>query len=392
MYPNVKYELVEFERFIRSVAQAHEAQTGEINNRGLLDSVTREVDRVKQTFIHEVFNFGDERHLERYIQNHQQALIRLMDETVRLLATSKHRKREQYDICYKGLEELLAFVERHFARYFDQDAKAPEAYINLVRNDIRTNFNNLREGLLRKAANPRICDSTLYVLRKIMDEKPFHDITYRRVLYAKELQKELFTLMDRADPGKDINEELKNLIFYLNCNSVKSFAYHTHHIDELLNQAETKTEVIEKLSYLLKEINQAQVKPGIGYNVNVPTLKAQLNNYIIEEIEHLQRVHQFTNSSGARMPESVTPNFKINLDLSVAQVACLIRVFIEAKIIVNQNITELLKFLAKVLVSKKAESISYDSLRSKYYNVEQSTKEAVKRTLLKMISHIESST
>lgn len=392
MYPNVKYELQEFERLIGSGAQASEtdkAGEGYGGSTALKDNIKQEVDRIKQTFIHEIFSFEDERHLERYIQYHQQALIRLMDETMGLVNVPKKREKQFYQDSYNGLEELLSFVERHFTKYFDQDAKAPEAYIAITRKDILDDFKKIEVGLFGKSVDSRLVEIMLFALRKIIDDEPVKDISYRKVLYAKELQKELSTLVENKDQTRDSNEALRNLMYYLNYNSVKSFAYHTHYIDVLLSETETRAEMIEKLSYILKTINQAQVKPGISYNINAPTLKSQLNSYIIEEIEHLQRVHQLTNLSGSRSLDALFSSLKIKLEMSVAQAAYLIKVFIEANLVLNQNITELLRFLSRFLITKRSESISYDSLRSKYYNVEQSTKESVRNILLKMITLID---
>lgn len=388
MYPNVKYELHQYERFIGSVSHGTGKDKGShAIDATLKEEIRKEVDRIKQTFIHEIFTFGDERHLERYIQYHQQSLIRLMDETVRL-ANTLPQKKKSYLLCYDGLEELLAFIEKYFTKYFDQDAKAPEVYITITKKDLLSIFDELNSDLLDKSGDPRITDVMVYAIRKVIDDDLKSDITYRKVMYVKALQRELSTLLNRTGQDSDINEELRNLMYYLNYNSVKSFTYHTHYIDILLSQTETRAEMIEKLSYILKKINQVQIKPGIGYNMNAPSLKIQLNNYIIEEIEHLQRVHQLTSTSGFQPLDALLSSVKIQLELSVAQIAYLIKVFIEVDVIVNRNVTELLRFLSRFLVSKKAETVSFDSLRAKYYNVEHGTQVAVKKLLLKMIDWV----
>ena len=389
MYPNVKYELHQYEGFIGSVSHGTDRDKGGYGrDAALKEQIKTEVDRIKQTFIHEVFTFGDERHLERYIQYHQQSLIRLMDETVGL-ANTIAQKKKSYLLCYHGLEELLSFIEKYFLKYFDQDAKAPEAYITITKKDLLSNFDELRNSLADKSGDSRITDVMLYAIRKVIDDDQKSEITYRKVMYAKALQKELSNLLSNSKQESDINEELRNLMYYFNYNSMKSFTYHTHYIDILLSQTESRTEMIEKLSYILKKINQVQIKPGIGYNMNAPTLKIQLNNYLIEEIEHLQRVHQLTSASGLKPLDALLSSVKIQLELSVAQIAYLIKVLIEVDIIVNRNVTELLRFLSRFLVSKKAETVSFDSLRAKYYNVEQGTQVAVRKLLLKMMAWID---
>ena len=392
MHPNVKYELQELERLITSGEQLQEGSIGKRtrkNEISLEDAVRREIDRIKQTFIHEVFGFGEERHLERYIQYHQRSLIRLMDEAVGMRKSIRKVDSELIQHCYRGLEELLYFIERHFAKYFDQDVKAPEAYLTIIRKDLQENSEKLQELLVKRAADPKITGIMFYALHKIMDGNSGRGITYRKVLYVKELQKELFNLMDSHDKKSDINEELRNIMYYLNYNSIRSFTYHTHYIDLLLGETETRAGMIEKLSYTLKTINQAPVKPGIGYDIQAPSLKSQMSSYIVEEIDHLQRVHQLDNPTGSRSFATLFSAFKVQFEMSVAQIAYLVKIFIEAKLILNQNTAELLRFLSRFLITRRSENISYDSLRSKYYNVESSTKESVKNILVKLARQID---
>jgi len=130
----------------------------------------------------------------------------------------------------------------------------------------------------------------LHILKKVVDSKLDHGITYRKVMYAKEVQKELFRLIERESEIQDCDDELRQIMYYLNYNSVKVLTYHAHYISTLLDQSETRAEKIETLSFVLKKINQSQVKPGIRYNQNGSPLKDQLNIYITEEIDYQERL------------------------------------------------------------------------------------------------------
>ena len=348
--------------------------------------VLAEVDRIKKTFVQEVFGFEDERHLERYIQYHQQALIRMLDETLRTLNLSKENGR----ILYNGLDELLTFIERHFAKYFDQDANIPIAYFNIVRNDLASNIHTINKSLQFRSVDTQITDVIMVALHKIIDAPPGTSFSYRQILFAKELQKELLSFAKRFDGIDDADAELRNLMYYLNYNSVKAFTYHTGYIDAILAETDSKADTIERLSFILKTVNQAQVKPGVGYNFRALSLKDQLNSYIIEEIEHLQRIHQFDSSAnGLHSFRELLAIYKIQFSISVAQIALLIKLFMDAKVILNENVVELLRFISKFIISKRSEVISFDSLRSKYYNMEQSTRNAVKDMLLRMLNIID---
>lgn len=208
-------------------------------------------------------------------------------------------------------------------------------------------------------------------------------------MFANEVRDELYRLLQRKTEKEDINEELRIVLYYLNYNSIKVFAYHARYFGELLTGEDSRTEKIEKLSFALKRINQAQVKPGIYYNRDSPSLKEQLCSYLTEEIEYLEKLQHLTNNPSVRLADLMLQGFKLKLDMSVSQLAFFIKIFIETQIIQNKNLTEVLRFLARYVITKRSESVSYDSLRAKYYNVESGTKEAVRNILFTMIRYVD---
>jgi len=389
MHPGVKYELQELEKLISSGDQII---LDEKQHSALKETVGSEIERIKQTFVHEVFSFEDERHLERYIQYHQQALIRLMDKAALFIHTESpadQKRKKFYEVFYAGFEGLLVFIERHFAKYFDQDAKAPESYIDMARKDARANIRKIQKAFSAKQTDQRLIDLLLHILKKVVDSKLDQGITYRKVMYAKEVQKELFRLIEKESEVQDWDDELRQIMYYLNYNSVKVLTYHAHYISSLLDRSETRAEKIETLSFVLKKINQSQVKPGIRYNQNGSPLKDQLNIYIAEEIDYQERLQQLSNSSSDRSPDSFLPGFKLKFEASVSQLAYLLRIFMETKFIINNNLSQVLHFLVKYVTTKRSETISYGSFRSKFYSVEAGTKESVRNMLVSMIQYID---
>jgi hypothetical protein len=373
MNTSVKYELEDLETLLSldSTSNDHIAQR-----------LPTEIDRIKKSLINEVFSFEDERHLERYIQYHQQAVIRLLDHY--------HTQSDGHihtSLISRELEELLTFIERHFNKYFDQDAKAPEAYLVNVRRTMRMNAKKIFKDLSALNADNRLIEILLQTLAKIADRTSRGSISYRKVMYAKEVQKELLTLIDSKPDPANIGEELAKLIYYLNYNSTKALVYHAHLVHQVDKTSETNAEKIEKLSLLLKQINQAQVKPGIAYNPRASSVKDQINNYITEEIEYLERVASLNSQIVDRRETHTT--FKVRMDISVAQLSYLIKTFLAAAIIQNNNVNELLRFFSKIIVTRKSEGISYDSLRAKFYNVEINTRSVVREMLTLMIRQID---
>lgn len=361
MNGSVRYELEYLEKLLSS---------GSLGEVSIEQQFSAEVDRIKKSIINEVFTFEDERHLERYIQYHQQAIIRMLD--------------SQSTIPSKDLEDLLTFIERHFNKYFDQDAKAPDAYLNTIRKTTRINTKKIFKDLSDQNADIRLIEIVLQALNKINDRTSKLPVTYRKVIYAKEVQKELLKVIEFRTHDTPIDDELIKLIYYLNYNSTKSLVYHAHLVNQIVTTSDTSSEKIEKLSLLLKQINQAQVKPGIAYNPRAASIKDQAHNYISEEIEYLERVAVL--NSNIVDAKDVRPNgYKVKMEVSVSQLSYLIKMFVASNIIQNTSINELLRFLSKIIVTKKSEGVSYDSLRAKYYNVESSTKLAIREMLSALI-------
>jgi len=73
----------------------------------------------------------------------------------------------------------------------------------------------------------------------------------------------------------------------------------------------------------------------------------------------------------------------------VSQLAYFLRILVETEVIKNPNDKELLKFYAKHTRTKKTETISSESLRVKFYNIEDSTKEEVKTIVIKLLNFIQ---
>ena len=251
------------------------------------------------------------------------------------------------------------------------------------------NMKKLQKGFGAKRADERIVDLLFHILKEIVEGNTENDVTYKKVLYVKEIQKELFQLLDKPCGSESLNEELRQIMYYLNCNSTKVLTYHAHYITSLIDQAEMRGEKIERLSFELKKIIQAQVKPGISYNPLAPSLKSQLVDYLSVEIEYQERLQRLTGRASDPPSSNFLDGFKLRFEASVSQLAYLLKVFIETKLILNNNMSQMIHFVVRFVITKKSESISYASLRSKFYTVEHGTKESVRTMLVNMIQYID---
>ncbi|MEC7753716.1 MAG: hypothetical protein VYB44_06775 [Bacteroidota bacterium] len=346
----------------------------------------------------EAFSLKKEKHIEVYIQQHQMELIRLTDHLLSYI--SEEEKRKVYDISgeenlnnlyksvYVCLEELITYIEKYFSKYFNQEAKIPNSYNIIAIRDIREKLHSVESSFNAKELHKRLLFLVLLPLKRYIKGKYVDDISFRRLIYLKTLLKELSEWSNSDFEKDDLNQKLICAMVYLNYNSYKFFTLCTEHIKAIYQQEDTLCSQIEKLAWFYKNINQAQEKPGFAYKPKYKSLKDSIIEWIDEEMSFLEKRQQLTLNIAVKPSESLPDDFKLNTKLSVPQLAYLIKIFIESGVLQNRNQREVLKFLAQFVRTKKAESISAESLRTKYYNVEENTKEAVKDILIELLNRI----
>jgi hypothetical protein len=373
MHTPLTYELDTVERILHALLDKEPFDFALEND--TVPLLIAEIEKVKKNFIHEVFNFDDEVHLQRYIQFHQQELIRIID--------SLHRKDSSIDAIHL-IEDLLDFIERHFTSYFNQNVKAPERYIAITGAAILDVTNEYQEALAVHKVEPNLISLVLAPLRKFSEHTSSGRVTYREIMYAKELSKEIKKMLRIGSFRLD--DSIRNLLLYMNYNAIGYFNYYTRYLQEQVKTLESRPEKIEKLSYFLKTINQTQVKPGVAYHPVYPSLKEQVVDWISEEISYEEKVFQLTQKklvAAGPLPA----DFKVQIDMSLSQLAYILRVFIEAKIVQTKNLSEVLRFFAKYYQVKN-QKIAYESLRVRYYNPEESIRKSVRSILLQLVDLI----
>ncbi len=104
-------------------------------------------------------------------------------------------------------------------------------------------------------------------------------------------------------------------------------------------------------------------------------MKEQIATWLYNEIHFYEKQWQM---QGNKTGTSAVTQEKLNISLSVAELAFFIKLLQRARVIKSENSTELMNFIANNLRTDKSESISAGSLRNKFYNVESSTVESMK--------------
>lgn len=277
---------------------------------------------------------------------------------------------------------LLVFIEKHFSNYFALDAKAPESYIALSAAEFVKEHARLQESFHRQDMDRQLSSLLLSPLKRFIAYSVKETLTYRDIIYAKGIILEL----NQAIEKNPSSERMRGLLIYLNYNSIKYFDYYTNFLRTQIVNLSSENEQIEKLSFYLKSLNQAPVKPGLVYKKTVNSLKEQVVDWLAEEIAYYEKINDLWKVNNS-LGEGVPKDFKLQADLSLSQLAFLTKLFIESKVFVNKNTSDVLRFFASN-TNVKNKAILYESLRVRYYNTEESIRKNVRTLLLKMVDYI----
>jgi hypothetical protein len=390
----LEYEFKNIESLIRSAIDPSTKSNKAFDERftQIRNAVAVECDRIKKSFALCVWELENSQQRLHFVQYHQHRLIILIDELFRISNQEKEkpgfnsRISSEAFFLYDQLEDILNLMQNELSEYFSLDAKMPEPYKAKALKSIQEKYRDIQTLMGgKKNALIVICSSHI----KELLERKKSKTTYKKIHYMEMLVESIGSLLKNRDA--DFPEgEIQALLISLNFNSIDYFKYYVELIQNQLTELDSNAERLEKLAFHNKTINQIQSIHDLVYDPDTKGIKAQLSEWISDEVQFLERKRDLTTNSQLAEKDFVKKDFKLEFDMSVAQFAFFIKAFIEAGVIQNKNISELIRFLARFVKTKRSENISYESFRIKYYNVEDNTKDAVKNTLHTAIGFINS--
>ncbi len=392
---------------MRDELEQFEAVIGSLSDGELVDKekfiqwksvAFNESERIKRAFIKEAFGLKKEKHVELYIQYHQSAVVQLIDRiTENMVAgeieeiykvTDEENRANLLKLVYQRLEDLLTYIEKHFAKYFNQHAKCPESYRFIVHRELKEKLPDVRYALEKKGINKRLLTIVIYPLDNFIEGVRLEEVSYKKIIYLKELLTELEELAGNRLTEERLDFKICLSLGYLNFNPHKFFKYCVREITRIVQDQETLSKQIEKLAYLLKLVNQVQCKPGFVFNEKFRSIKDQLSDWIGEEIYFFEKRKQLAINFPLNTDDPVQKDFKLKLNLSVPQLACFLRGLKDIGIIKNNNVLEVLRFIASIAQTKHTDSVSWESLRSKFYQADATAREGVKNIALELFNYM----
>lgn len=351
-----------------------------------IGNVMKEKKTVPILLLNHVFNLQKETAIKLFIRHCQSTLIRLIDRLLQYQhAMHVESCIELYITIRESLEELLSFIHSDFSAYFDLDQKVTDSFWIDSKSMLTSQIASLKQSIDETPDDLELMNEVFEFFDDFLSDKE-KQATYRKLHYCKELLNEL-TEYYSSNKFKKHWHSLKEVLVHRNFNHASFFNLYCRQIIELCRVEEGKDIKINILRYHRKILLQIVLNSGMSLFPQLPSIQDQVVNWINEEITYLESETKPQVALPIKELETES-NSKINLNLSVAQLALLIRVFTIDKIITNTNQMEVIRFFAGHFKTRKTETISYGSLYGKYFKPEPSTIREVRSLLHRMVTVI----
>jgi hypothetical protein len=357
--------------------------------------VLKESQKIQIQLKNEVFSLRKKRQIRLLVRKYHSNLIFLLDNII------ENRKNDAFkdpnlanmaDAIISCLDDLLSFVETRFFNYLSLDERVPITYLIVSRNELELKLDKLKRKKMSNEIHRNVLEIVLAILYKLVKSDRGYKITYRQILYQKELLKNMDSFND-SEERLDIYTSLDELLIGLNFNSQDYINCLTERIINNLNTQATSTDRMSKLLFYFKEFSQLYSNEKIMFEPSQQNIKDVLHNWFKHEIAYLEReiylnVETIMNSKINGRDAIEKEENKVECILSTDQMGLILRATDESRILKARSMSQIFKTIVPHLSTPFKKDLSYQSVRSKSYNAEERDKEIAIQTLEKIIKKI----
>jgi hypothetical protein len=346
-----------------------------IREQKLEEVLLAETGRIKVDFVKEAYCLNKDKKLRSYIQNHQRALVYLIEDVNERLIAGKGNS-QTLEFVLNQLHCLLCDLEKQFSDYFNLELLVPKGIVAIAEKEFAGDIRKLKKKIQTSDLSDRL-KNIFHLLCSNVLGSPI--VPYRNFLFSKRILK---IIKEESKAIKVLEDDfIQNILFIENFNDLSFFVFLTDQVSQNIELLEDPIDKKTKLYQWQLSFKLSHQKVTLQYHYSMPSIKEQVLSWIDEKLCQIGEV------SASQVKQE--PGFiKLPTSLSVAQLAYFYRVLFDVGAIPTKNQKEISRFIASNFRTTKSDSLSVESLNSKYYNVEESTKAAVKDMVIKMLNTI----
>lgn len=390
------YPLEWFDSLIVNTFNPHAdsiSSISEYDSKILCESIVSESQKIKVQIKVEVFELKSKRQIRLLVRNYHSSFVFLMDSIM------DSRKNERFitsdfvkifDVIVTALNDLLSFVEIRFSNFLGLDERVPITYIIVSKKELKLKISKLRTKVISSATDKKTLDIVINNLNQLLQSNKGFKSTYRQLLYQKELLKKIEEL-DLFKEKTILYSAFDELLIASNFNSLDYIYSLCAKIDDNLKSIPNLQERMIELLFYLKELRQLHSSQKLSFDPFQKNIKDILFDWFKHEIDYLQSKMALSSSSSEIRKNLNTNEIlqnKIECALSTDQIGLILRAGDESRILKARSMSQVFKTIVPHLSTPHKKELSYESMRSKSYTVEERDKEIAIKTLERIIKHI----
>ncbi|TDE13208.1 MULTISPECIES: hypothetical protein [Dyadobacter] len=359
----------------------------------ILKRADEEKEKIKVQLKREVYALRNHTQIKLLVRRYHSDLIILLDqacENNNQIPAGAQELKVLSGVIQEQLDELLSFIEGRYLKFLGLDEWIPTTYLHMTREELKIRVDQLKAKIGRKISDKKLIDIVFDTLYKFTSEEKGRRVTFREVVYKKELVRGLEEIASYKGE-KALYNAIIELLIYRNFNKKAYLNYYTEKIAGRINSFVSVTDKLDQLLLAYKEFNQMHLKPGVRLNPNYKGVKNVVGNWFAQEINYLEKKFQWDVSplEVKKLPERTKPaDLKIRLSLNSDQIAILLRAFVYTGILERGSVHAVFKALIPLLSSTERDDLSWDSVRKRSYATEDKDKKAVIVMMEKTIAAI----
>lgn len=338
-----------------------------IGTTNILQAIQIACEQVKVGWLNAFFSEVPDHSLQRYFNFHLEGISNLSDTLFRIMQHNDHFSSDQ-ELLMKIDDQLLSLIihlKKYHERFFNDEVNSPILWRKKILHE-NEHIVVMLMGKLQKADLPvEQTAPIISYLKEMMDAERGGFYTFHSLTYYEGFIGALTAVMEDAGRNEDV---LNRRLIELNFNSMAYADYRYNQMENQLRSLETQQ---EKVLLLLAERNKLQsvsLPANDSCHPRFPSITAMLDKWLCEQVIYVEEQKRLEPEMGLSPARP-----KLLLNLSVAQIACLLRVLYEAEGFGSTPLNDVFKFVTRHISSKKQGVISIGGLRKEYYSTTQVT-------------------
>nr|WP_199001401.1 hypothetical protein [Flavobacterium sp. ASV13] len=395
---NIIYPLEWFDTLILQTFDPLSVNIESLNDNDIsviAENISKESIKIQVHLKNEVFSLKKKRHIRVTVRQYHSTLIFLLDSVIenrteKVLQSEKIRKLA--DLLISNLDYLISFIEDRFSYYLSLDERVPITYLMVCRKELALKLQRINKRNLSSEPDKLTIKRVVKLLQNAIEADNGKKLTYRRILYFRELLK-LLEEYNGDTENPSIFTPLDELLIDHNFNSLQYISILTERMTEQIYNTEKQSAKLNLLLLFFKDFKQLHSNVKITFDVCHQNIKDLLENWFASEISFLQNRDELEGAGNMFSKRNINsssqiPENKIQCTLSSDQMGLILRATDETRVLKAKSMSLIFKTIVPYLSTPFKRNLSYQSVRSKSYNPEEKDKEFVIKTLEKIIKHI----